>query len=96
MAGADVAEQLGVGAADGVGVIDVGHQVASAHQVGQRRTNVAQRGLDSAQNEQRLPVRIADGHGLAVGTGSGGTGNEYQVSRAHGARIPVALFPWCS
>ena len=72
-----------MGAADGVGMLDVGNQITGAHHVGKRGTHVAQRGLDSAQDEEGLPVWVTDGHGLAVVTRCGGTGNEYQVSRAY-------------
>ena len=94
MAGRTAPSNSGVGAADGVGLLDVGHQVPDPHHVGKRSAHVAQRGFDSAQDEERLCVRVAAGDRLAVITRRGGAGNEYQVARAHGARIPVALLPW--
>ena len=89
----DTAEQLGVGAADRVGIADVGHVVAGSHHVGKRGAHIGERLLDLAQDEERLAVRVVHGHRLAVAAGGAGAGHEDQIADAQGARVAVALLP---
>src|SRR5581483_10366843 len=85
--GADGAEELAVGAANGFPVArDVDHVHAGANDIFQRRPGAGQRALDVAQRLDGLRVRIADADNAAVRRRRRCASDVHHVAQAHRAR----------
>src|SRR5579862_2754786 len=74
-------------------VLDVDDERPRAHHVFHARSRLVERGLDIAQNLQRLHIRVADSNNLSVRTGRGRAGYMHVRSNPNSSGVTNYRLP---